>query len=251
MLLSSPYFYLRTIFSILLNAIKQESGAKQENALANLNSLIEAGGWDKLAERERWAVGSAYRDATAKGDSLAAKGLRTGLSKVKGFDYVPENLRSNTFKKAAKALMDTHFAMNNFYNEPAAVRALATLGSVVPSPALVDCLQAYLCVYLGNSYGHSHAGASLASVELKKITGDRWTYYFEKAFDDDQIILGKLTSSKPADRFIDLFATILQDKLTVDSLPKPHADVVKAAIAKNNLQLQKVASKLFRRFVDA
>ena len=131
MLLSSPYFYLRTILSILLNAIKQESGAKQEKALANFNSLVEAGGWEKLAERERWAVGSAYRDATAKGDSLAAKGLRTGLSKVKGFDYVPENLRSNTFKKAAKALMDTHFAMNNFYNEPALVRALATLGSVV------------------------------------------------------------------------------------------------------------------------
>ena len=251
MLLSSPYFYLRTILSILLNAIKQESGAKQEKALANFNSLVEAGGWERLAERERWAVGSAYRDATAKGDSLAAKGLRTGLSKVKGFDYVPENLRSNTFKKAAKALMDTHFAMNNFYNEPAAVRALATLGSVVPSPALVDCLQAYLCIYLGNSYGYSHAGATLASAELEKITGDRWTYYFEKAFDDDQIILGKLTSSKPADRFIDLFASVLLNKVDADSLPKLHADVVKAAIAKNSQQLQKTASKLFRRFTEA
>ena len=250
MLLSSPYFYLRTILSILLNAIKQESGAKQENALANLNSLIEAGGWEKLAERERWAAGSAYRDATAKGDSIAAKGLRTGLSKVKGFDYVPENLRSNTFKKAAKALMDTHFAMNNFYNEPAAVRALATLGSVIPSPALVDCVQAYLCVYLGNSYGYSHAGAALASAELKKITGDRWTYYFEKAFDDDQIVLGKLTSSKPADRFVELFASILQDKLDIDSLPKLHADVLKAAIAKNSLAVQKAAHKLFRRFTE-
>lgn len=248
MLLGSPYFYLRTILSILLNAIKQESGAKQENALANLNSLIEAGGWDKLAERERWAVGSAYRDATAKGDSLAAKGLRTGLSKVKGFDYVPENLRSNTFKKAAKALMDTHFAMNNFYNEPVAVRALATLGSVVPSPALVDCIQAYLCVYLGNSYGYSHAGAVLAANELNKITGDRWIYYFEKAFDDDQIILGKLTSSKPAERFIELFTSILNKKLNIDALPKLHADVINAAAAKNNLQVQKTAGKLFRRF---
>lgn len=250
MLLSSPYFYLRTILSILLNAIKQESGAKQENALANLNSLIEAGGWEKLAERERWAVGSAYRDATAKGDSLAAKGLRTGLSKVKGFDYVPENLRSNTFKKAAKALMDTHYAMNNFYNEPAAVRALASLGSVIPSPALVDCIQAYLCVYLGNSYGYSRTGAPLASTELKKITGDRWTYYFEKAFDDDQIILGKLTSSKPAERFIELYTSILQDKLDINSLPKLHADILKSAASKNGLSIQKTAKKLFSRFVD-
>lgn len=251
MLLGSPYFYLRTILSILLTAIKQETGARQENALANLNALIEAGGWDKLAERERWAVGSAYRDATAKGDSLAAKGLRTGLSKVKGFDYVPENLRSNTFKKAAKALLDVHFAMNNFYTEPAAVRALATLGSVVPSPALVECLQAYLCVYLGNSYGHSHAGAALASTELQKITGDRWNYYFEKAFDDDQIVLGKLTESKPAERFLDLYISILQSKLEVENLPKLHADVIRGAMAKNPLQVRKAAGKLLRRFTDA
>ena len=88
----------------------------------------------------------------------------------------------------------------------------------------------------------------MASAELEKITGDRWTYYFEKAFDDDQIILGKLISSKPADRFIDLFASVLLNKLDADSLPKLHADVVKAAMAKNSLQLQKTASKLFRRF---
>jgi hypothetical protein len=248
MLLSSPYFYLRTILSILLTAIKQEGGAKQENALANLNSLVEAQGWEKLSERERWSVGSLYKDVTAKGDSVAAKGLRTALSKVRGFDYVPENLRSNTFKKAAKALLDTHFSMNNFYSEPAAVRALASLGSTIPSPALVECLQAYLSVYLGNSYGHTWAATPVVLEELEKVTNDRWLYYFDKALDDDEIILGKLTNSKPAERFIELTHSVLGSKIDLEKLPKFHADLLRAALDRKSQGVQRAAIKLFQRF---
>ena len=73
---------------------------------------------------------------------------------------MPENLRSVTFKKAAAAVIETHFEFNNFYNEPSVVRKLASLGSTIPLPAFIDCIQAYLAVYLGNSYGVSNIAAS-------------------------------------------------------------------------------------------
>ena len=102
-LLESPVFYLKTVISVLISAVKNEKGASQEHALGNLSNLIQPM-WPHIAEKDRWQIGNAYRDVTAAGNVNAAKGLKNALLKVKGFDYVPENLRSTTFKKAAKAL---------------------------------------------------------------------------------------------------------------------------------------------------
>jgi len=189
--INSPVFYLRTVITILITAIKTEIGAKLENALGNLNTMLPHI-WQKLGENDKWNIGSTYRDVTAAGNSTAISGVKTALSKVGGFDYVPENLRSNTFIKAAKQLVDTHFAFNNFYNEPIAVRKLATLGKTIPAPALMDCIQAYLVVILGNNWGRSDAAVPIAETELAKITADRWLKYFEKGIANDDIILEKL-----------------------------------------------------------
>jgi len=191
--INSPVFYLRTVITILITAIKTEIGARLENALGNLNTMLPYI-WDKLGENDKWNIGSTYRDVTAAGNATAISGVKTALSKVGGFDYVPENLRSNTFIKAAKQLVDTHFAFNNFYNEPIAVRKLATLGKTIPAPALMDCIQAYLVVLLGNHYGRSNAAVPVAESELAKITQDRWERYFEKGIANDDIILDKLKS---------------------------------------------------------
>jgi len=140
--------------TILLSSIRNDIGAKLEHSLANLN-LITPHIWKKLGENDKWNLGTAYRDVTAAGNTIAASGLKNALLKVNGFDYVPENLRSVTFIKTARQVIETHFANNNFYNEPAIVRKLSNLGSAIPAPALIECMQAYLAVYLVNSYGTS------------------------------------------------------------------------------------------------
>ena len=91
-------------------------------------------------------------------------GLKQALLKVRGFNYVPENLRSQTFLKAAEAIvLRAHEGMNNFYNEEAPTINLEKLGTVIPAPALGPCITALLCVRLGNSYGTCWAAVPIAS----------------------------------------------------------------------------------------
>jgi len=190
-LINSPVFYLRTVLTILTSAIKSEQGAKLENSLANLNLMLPSI-WNNITENDKWNIGTTYRDVTASGNTIASSGVKNALLKVKGFDYVPENLRSVTFQKAAKAVIETHFAFNNFYNEPAVVRRLSNLGSTIPAPALLNCIQAYLTVYIGNRYGTSTVAANIAEEKLSGISQDRWKYYFERGIQNDDVILGKL-----------------------------------------------------------
>ena len=77
--------------------------------------------------------------------------------KFGGFDYVPESLRSATFTRAAKEVLAAHESYQNFYNEPAPMQALASLGSTIPAPAFPLCMKATLSVVLGNQYGHTLA----------------------------------------------------------------------------------------------
>lgn len=195
-IISAPLFYLRTLMSVLTNAIKTEKGAKLEHASANLN-LILPHIWSLIGESEKWTIGLAYRDVTAEGNKVAISALKSALIKVNGFDYVPENLRSLTYRKTAKEVIDTHFSMNNFHNETRVIKKLANLGSVIPSPAFPECMTAYLSVYLGNMYGHSFGAEPVAKEQLVLVTKDRWKYYFENLVQNDQVILEKIMDNKP------------------------------------------------------
>jgi len=82
------------------------------------------------------------------------------------------------------------------------------MGTSIPVPALAECLRAYFCVYLGNSYGHSWNAASVAERELKRVSRDRWERYFEKVFPGEHDILFKLCEAKPVSRWIDLVGVL-------------------------------------------
>ncbi len=203
MLKSSPYFFNKLAISVLMNAAKKNTGANLEHTLANINVIIPAI-WSNLRDTEKWQVGYAYAEAYADGKSTVVGGLKSALLKVKGFDFVPENLRSNTFIKAAKAILDAHDGLNNFYNESTPVKNLSKLGTTIPTPALPACITALLCVVLGNSYGVSWNAESESFEILKKITADRWTYYLNNALPSDTRILNKLMEEKPRVNWIKL-----------------------------------------------
>ncbi|KAA6329221.1 hypothetical protein EZS27_021951 [termite gut metagenome] len=241
-LVNSPLFYIRTVLTILLSSIKKENkGAVLENTLANLNLLLPEV-WDTIGENDKWNIGSAYRDVVAEGNSFAANGLKSALLKVKGFDFVPENLRSTTFKNAARTVIETHFAFNNFYNEPSAVRALASLGLTIPAPALTDCIQAYLVVYLGNYYGVSIDAAPIAYRQLSNITRERWYYYFEKVIIKDEVVLGNMRINRQIDRFSGLL--IDNGYNDFNSFPKEAQMLYDGIIKKNYLLVIKLSEAL-------
>ncbi len=245
-LLESPVFYLKTVIAVLVAAVKNEKGAGQEHAVGNLSNLIQPM-WPHIAEKDRWQIGNAYRDVTSAGNINAAKGLKNALLKVKGFDYVPENLRSTTFKKAAKSVIEAHFAMNNFYTEGPLVSNLSKLGSSIPAPAFIECVQAYLCSFLGNPWGHAHTAAPVAERELKRIPIDRWAYYFGKVVQNDEVILPKLLSSKPRDRLCKFVGETLSDLTENENLTGDNRKLVEALFNNDVGRITAIAEKMYNK----
>lgn len=245
MLKGSPYFFYKLTVSVLMNAAKKNTGANLEHALANINVLIPAI-WPKLKESEKWQVGHAYAEAFADGKTTSVGGLKSALLKVKGFDYVPENLRSDTFIKAAEAIFKAHDGLNNFYNEPGPVKNLAKLGSTIPIPALPSCFSALLCVTLGNSYGVSWIAESDAKKILKTLSADRWTYYINNVLPSDTRLLNKLESDKPLGKWMKVVEEFDLASLEIKSTSVSR--LIKASSEKKEARIQLARKKLVEEY---
>jgi hypothetical protein len=202
-MLSSPYFFQRASVRILLALVKTTKSAQLENALANANVIIPLL-WDRLAGPEKHQLGRAYAELASEGKATATAGLKKVLLKVRGFDYVPEDLRSTSFIKAANAILTAHEEMNNFYNEPAPTKYLDDMGSVIPIPAFPVCMSAVLCVRLGNQFGISYDAQRYANSILKRVSKERWVYFLNDCLKTDDRVLYKLMQENPAARWTEL-----------------------------------------------
>jgi hypothetical protein len=207
---SSPYFFVKTAISILLALFKISKGAQLEHTARN-SLLIIPQFWPQLKAPERWQVGQAYAIEFSEGRKESVRGLHAVLLAVAGFDYVPENLRSTTFVKIASEVMAAHQGMQNFYNEPAPMKELASLGTSIPGPALAPCMTAVLCVKLGNYYGTAWAAQPYANQVIKGLSKDRWYYYFDERLEDDRFILSKLQEEKPLANWVALVSSLQLD----------------------------------------
>ncbi len=242
LLFGSPYFYKRTVVRVLLSLIKKTEGAELENVFANMSFVVPKL-WDDLLSDDRRPFGAAYARAVSDSNKKEVLALKTVLLKVKGFDYVPENLRSNTFIEAANHLLKTHFATNNFYNEPDAAKKLFSLGTAIPSPALGVCLTATLACKLGNQYGIAWDAQSDLDSILGNVSIDRWDYYINQVLPADETILYKLLSSPEIrDRWIEIaekynFGQISgKDKFMIQ--------FVEASVGKNNGNINGIVKNL-------
>ncbi len=200
----SPRFVIRTTLSVLLSEARKQKGAAQEHALGNLSVILPLI-WSEIKQPDKWQVGQAYAEAVSEGNRIASTGLRTALLKVKGFDFVPESLRSHTFTQAAAGVLAAHFAYNNFFNEEKPLSILASLGTAIPQPAFPKCMEAILAVYLGNKWGHAYTSETLASEILSGLRHQQWEYYINECLVSDRTVLDKLAyDDKPTKRWISM-----------------------------------------------
>ena len=245
-IINSPLFYIRTVITILLSAIKKNKQIVQEHALFNLSMLLPEV-WNKLSSSDKWLIGETYRDVVASGDLAATKGLKIALGKVGGFDFVPETLRSTTFREMARKLIDVHDSYNNFYNETSVVKALANLGTRIPAPAFLICLDAYLLVYLGNYYGYSRGAAHIAEEELKKISKDRWQAYFSEYIQTDDRILNNLETQTQVCRMKSLLENVGATNLT--DLPRDNKILYDAILKCDYSRVKQVSNAMYKKLV--
>lgn len=241
MLKSSPYFFYKLTVSVLLNAARKNIGANLEHTLANINVLIPAM-WPSLRDSERWQIGHSYAEAYSDGKTTVVGGIKSALLKVRGFDYVPENLRSDTFVKAAEAILRAHEGLNNFYNEPAPVKQLHKLGTTIPTPAVPACMTALLSIVLGNKYGTAWAAQADANDLLKRMTADRWQYYFNNVLPSDIRILGKLLDSKPQANWTSLLNNL--GVVDLDVKPKNVSQLLMHTKSKDDAKIERATRKL-------
>lgn len=192
MLEESPYFYKRTTIRTLINLLSSTEGAEYETVALNFCRILEIV-WENLSSDDKYFVGTAYSRYVSSGDEDQILTFKSALQRVHGFDYVPENLRSISFIQAAKNIKRVHHEMNNFYNEPEAVRKLEILGTQIPKPALKEAISACIVVYLGNAYGSSNAAIPYTEQVLEKVNKDAWSYYINGCLQYDEDVLGKIS----------------------------------------------------------
>lgn len=245
-LVQSPYFFHRTTLRILLSIIKSSNGAQLENSLANANLIIPKI-WITLKHPEKYQVGRCYSELFADGKTKAASGLKQVLLKVKGFDFVPEDLRSSSFIKIANEILVAHEGMNNFYNEPAPTNTLYKMGSVIPIPAFPICITAVLSVLLGNRYGISIAAKDSAYAIFKTVTYERWVYFFNECLSTNERILYKLTLNGPVVRWQRLFTIEVINKLLEDVTDKDILSLLKYTRDGKMDKLNRVAKDLYSK----
>lgn len=200
---TAPYFFQKTTLAVLLALIKNSEGAQLEHSLANTRTVLPLI-WDTLRKPEKFQTGSTYAELHSAGRIKAATGLKRALLRVKGFDFVPENLRSLAFVNAANKIFEAHEGWDNYTNEVIPMRTLSNLGTAIPMPALHSCVSAALCVYLGNAYGNSRSAAPLAKTLLETIRDEQWAYYLKEALPSDRRILEKMSFPGPRTRWMDL-----------------------------------------------
>lgn len=238
---ASPYFFRKITINVLLAGTRLKSGAKYEHVLGNIVVVVPAL-WESLKDPERWSVGQAYAEAVNSANNPAAVALRKALSEVKGFDFVPETLRSQAFSAAAAQVLDAHNGYNNFYNEPPVMRSLAKLGSTIPWPAFPVCMSATLAVRLGNRYGISTNAQPHADAILERLTQNQWEYYLNNCLESDDVILQKIAwSDEPLSRWLELVKQFNLADLDVRS-----ADVrILVTQASTRVRAKAVAEKLW------
>jgi hypothetical protein len=242
--LAAPYFYQRAVLRTLLALVKTSKGAQLENVLSNVNTILPRL-WIQLKDPDRFVVGRAYAELHADGHSKAASGLRSGLSKVAGFDYVPENLRSGVFLEAAAKVQAAHFGWSNFHNEPAPMRALSSLGSSIPAPAFHRTMTAVMLVKIGNRYGISNLAQGSADRMLQDVSPDRWRHFFEQCLPVDDVLLGELCDERIARQFCNVINELPR---AYESAPQDQesARLLEAARGQRHVLVSKQALSMYK-----
>lgn len=238
----APYFFRKTTVSILLSGVKSKAGAQYEHTLGNILVIIPAL-WGGLRDAERWNIGQAYAEVVNSGLGSAVVALKKALTAVRGFDFVPETLRSQTFAAAAADIIRVHTAMNNYYNEPPAMAALAKLGTTIPWPAFPISMSATISVYLGNAYGFAWGAQGDVDLLLSRLTSNQWDYYLNECLSQDGLVLQKLAwSGAPRERWLDLV-----QKYALAGRQTKRAEVgrlLAASDARDLMKLKSIAEKL-------
>ena len=178
LLVQGQYFAKRTVLRSLINLARTEKDEEKQIVFHNMSIIIPVI-WGDLAETDKYSFGTTYAEISSTDKKDYINVVKKILFNVHGFDYVPENLKSNSFIATAKNLMNVHNGINNFYNEPLAAKLLASMGTMIPDHAVYDCLNSVFVCVTGNQYGVSNGAQDDLQGILNGLTIPKWELFFK------------------------------------------------------------------------
>lgn len=178
------------------------AGHLQAVAKQNIN-LLGPSAWERSSPLAKETVGQRFAQLYISGTEDQKREGFAFLKQIGGVSEIPPAVLRPLFLQRSQTLIDTHFGADNFYNEPAAARALAELGNDVPSGAQHKYVKSILLSFVGNYYGRSWGAQTDVAVMFKGLNV-RSLEALGSILDKDEDVIGALSDPKPAERLREL-----------------------------------------------
>lgn len=188
-----------------------------QQTIANIN-LIAPHLWGFVSEDVRADFGTRCAVFMANGERHAKETSHRFLELVGALSYLPDAVKAPQIKNAIEQLLDAHYAMNNFYNEPPLARQLANIigkHGAVPPQLNYSYIKTLVTVFLTNGNGEAW-NASPIYIELIKKLDAKQTYLALTSFREDTI-KSKLQFSLCKKKF-ETMLDLLEPSITSDGV---------------------------------
>ena len=174
--------------------------------------------WPFVGDDARYGFGTRIGRFQANADLAQAAAARELIDAVDdGAAYLPEPVRAAEMDVALDALMSAHRGWNNFYNEPAPARLVASLvteSGEVPEAVEAKYVRTLVEVFLGNGSGIAYSADGTYRTLLRRLSAGQARRAL-RAF-MDPTISSRLSTPPARNQWPDLL-DIIEPKLTRSS----------------------------------
>lgn len=192
--------------------------AKRTALVADNVRLVWPELWPFVGDDARYGFGTRIGRFQANADVAQAAAARELIDAVDdGAAYLPEPVRAAEMDLALDALMSAHRGWNNFYNEPAPARQVASLvteSGDVPEAVEPKYVRTLVEVFLGNGSGIAYSADGTYRSLLRRLSAGQARRAL-RAF-MDPTISSRLTTRPARTQWPDLL-DIIEPKLTRSS----------------------------------
>lgn len=197
-----------------------------QQTITNIN-LIAPILWPFVSESTRSDFGTRYAVFMANVDKYAKEHSYQFLELVNGLSYLPDPAKTPQIKNAIEQLLDAHFSINNFYNEPnLAKQLLSIIGKhgAIPSQLNYTYVRCLVSVFITNGCGVSWK-ANEIYIELINNLDVKQTNIALVSFKED-IIKSKLQFKLCRKKFNEML-DLLKPKITSENMQSLLSDIQK------------------------
>lgn len=189
---------LRAIFSIYTNT---DTSVDTKNNI----KFIAKKCWLIVSNEEKYKYGLKYNSFSVNADIERKKLAEEFLNIVGGNSFLPEDDLSLKISETLENLRNSHYGMNNFYNEPAHAKILSDYipeNGSIPKNIRYEYVKILVLVSIGNGWGVSNSAKPYYDEMVNKFQENEFKEFTNLLFDDE--IISRLKHRNCSESFMNL-----------------------------------------------